>query len=309
MERLGPFSREDVAAGIQRHFENEIVRCVRAYVRRWGLERVALAGGCFANVRVNQVIREAPEVENVYVFPQMGDGGGGAGAALWWWSRLEEASQARPTALERVYLGPAFTSERCRAALEGEPRVHWRRSDDIDAELARRLADGRIVARFRGPMEYGPRALGNRSILYKPTDPTVNDWLNKRLDRTEYMPFAPSVLEEYAGDYFQGWRPEDRAAWFMTATYHVTPLCRRLAPAVVHLDGTARPQVVCRRHNPTYWRLIDLYRRRTGLAIVLNTSFNMHEQPIVCTPEEALRAFLAARLDVMGLEDYLVEPA
>jgi len=309
VERLRPYAKEDIAAGIQRHFETEIARCVRAYVRRWHLPRVALAGGCFANVRVNQVIREAPEVENVYVFPQMGDGGGPAGAALWWWRHLTDDVETQPAAVEQVYLGPAFTNEQCLAALEREPRVRYRRLDDVDAELARRLAEKQIVARFRGPMEYGPRALGNRSILYTPTDPTVNDWLNQRLDRTEYMPFAPSVLEEHAGDYFEGWRPADRAAWFMTATYHVTPLCRRQAPAVVHLDGTARPQVVCACHNPSYHRLIDLYREQTGLPIVLNTSFNMHEQPIVCTPEDAIRAFVAARLDVMGLEDYLVEQA
>jgi carbamoyltransferase len=297
-------TKADIAAGIQRHFEREIARCVRAYARRWGKRRVALAGGVFGNVRVNEVINQLPEVESVYVYPQMGDGGGPAGAALWWENRL---TGVRPAAVEQVYLGPRFTNDHCLAALQANPAVRFRRADDVDAELARLLANGKIVARFRGPMEYGPRALGNRSILYHPGDPTINDWLNKRLVRTEYMPFAPSILEEYAGDYFIGWRPTDRAAWFMTITYHATPRCREHAPAVVHIDGTARPQVVRRQHNPSYHRLIDLYRQATGLPIVLNTSFNMHEEPIVCTPTDAVRAFVSARLDALGLEDYLVE--
>lgn len=305
-EHLEGFSKEDVAAGVQRHFENEIAKCVSAYVRRWGLRRVALAGGVFANVRVNQVIRERSEVENIYVYPQMGDGGGGAGAALWLWQRQTGGT---PAALQNVYLGPVFTNAECLEALRQTSAVRYRQVDDVDAELARRVADGRIVARFRGRLEYGPRALGHRSILYRPTDPTVNDWLNARLRRTEYMPFAPSVLEERAAEYFQGWRPCDRAAWFMTATYHVTPLCRDRAPAIVHVDGTARPQVVRREHNPAYHRLIAEYERLTGLPILVNTSFNIHEEPIVCTPGDALRAFTAARLDALGLEDYLVEQA
>ena len=303
---LRPFSHADIAAGIQRHFENEIARCVAAYVKRWGLKHVTLAGGCFANVRVNQVIRELPGVENVYVFPAMGDGGGGPGAALWWWNHT---TGGRPRPLERVYLGPGFTNDDCRAVLDRTAGVRYRTVDDIESALAQHVADGKVVARFRGRMEFGPRALGNRSILYQPTDPTVNDWLNRQLRRTEYMPFAPSVLEEHARDYFIDWRPSDRAAWFMTATYHTTPHCRRAAPAIVHVDGTARPQVVRREHTPSYHRLISRYHELTGLPILINTSFNMHEQPIVCTPSDAVRAFLAARLDMLALEDYLVERA
>lgn len=299
-EDLRPFSREDIAAGIQRHFEECIVKFVRPHVRKTGLRRVALAGGVFANVRVNQCVREISEVDNVFVFPQMGDGGAAAGCALL-------HSQHQAAALERVYLGPCFTDEQIIRELRLRPALRFNKPDDIELEVARALAEGKTAARFSGPMEYGPRALGNRSILYRVTDPTVNDWLNKRLHRTEYMPFAPTIMEPHAGDYLEDWRPEHHTAWFMTITYRATPRCAREAPAVVHVDGTTRAQVLRREHNPAYYRILETYHELTGLPLILNTSFNMHEQPIVCTPRDALNAFEQSGLDLLAIGSYLVE--
>jgi len=297
---------QDIAAGVQRHFEQCITSYVRGHVRKSGLGRVALAGGVFANVRVNQRVREMAEVEDIYVFPQMGDGGGAVGAAMHLCRCAAPGAPEHP--LDHLYYGPAFSDAEIAAALRERADVTCRESPDPDAELAQALARGRIAARFDGPMEYGPRALGNRSILYRAADPAVNDWLNKRLRRTEYMPFAPTILEEHAAECLQGWRPEHRFAWFMTATYDAAAAFRAQAPAVVHVDNSTRPQVLRCSANPGYHRLIREYQRLTGLPFVLNTSFNMHEEPIVCTPRQALAAFVEARLDLMALGRMIVEP-
>jgi carbamoyltransferase len=237
----------------------------------------------------------------------MGDGGGAVGAAMEVCRRLDPG-RCLDNSFEHLYLGPAFTRGQIEAELPRHAGLSWRPVDDPDVALARAVAQGKVVARFDGPMEYGPRALGNRSILCHATDASVNDWLNQRLRRTEYMPFAPTILERRAAECLEGWRPEHRAAWFMTTTYRGTPGFRGCAQGVVNVDHTTRPQVLRHSANPGYHRLIEEHERLTGLPYVLNTSFNMHEEPIVCTPRDALRAFRQARLDLMGLGPYLVEP-
>lgn len=299
-------SPEDISAGLQRHFEECITSFVRQNVLESGLKRVALVGGVFANVRVNQCIREIPEVEDVYVFPQMCDGGGNLGCAMFVSQTLDPDAEEYP--LEHIYFGPRYSQEEILRALEKSEALKYRVSDDAEAELARALAQGKLVGRFAGGMEYGPRALGNRSILYNVRDPSVNDWLNEKLGRTEYMPFAPTILEERAGEYLEDWRTEHRTAWFMTITYNASAVCRREAPAVVHIDGTTRPQILRQSCNPRYYHLLKEYERLTGLPLVLNTSFNMHEEPIVCTPSDAIEGFKRAKLDIMAMENIIVEP-
>ena len=155
-------------------------------------------------------------------------------------------------------------------------------------------------------MEFGPRALGNRSILYHGADPAVNEWLNKRLNRTEFMPFAPAVLPEFANQCFKVLDAGVRAAKFMTITFDCTDEMKRHCPAVVHVDGTARPQFVYEESNPSFYKIIDEYRKITGIPSLVNTSFNMHEEPIVCTPNDAIRSFLEGRMDILALGDYIV---
>jgi carbamoyltransferase len=154
-------------------------------------------------------------------------------------------------------------------------------------------------------MEYGPRALGNRSILYQPNDPSVNDWLNKALRRTEFMPFAPSTLEEEAERCFLRLAGAERTARFMTITFQCTDWMKEACAGVVHVDGTARPQLVRRGDNPDYHAIIEEYRRLTGVPTVINTSFNMHEEPIVCSPEDAIRAFKLGHLDYLAIGGFL----
>jgi carbamoyltransferase len=135
----------------------------------------------------------------------------------------------------------------------------------------------------------------------------VNDWLNERLRRTEFMPFAPSTLWEYAPQHYRNWKPAAESARFMTITYDCTDWMKETCPGVVHIDGTARPQLVRREDNPSYWKIIDEFRKRTGVATVINTSFNMHEEPIVCSPRDAVRAFCQGHLDYLAIGDYLVK--
>ncbi len=306
---LGDAPREDIAAGAQRHLEEQVVPYIRDAVRRTGEGNVALAGGLFANVKVNQRIRELPDVTGVWIHPHMGDGGLAVGATLALWAGRSPAPPARCVPWPDVFLGPAWTPAEIERILAETPGVRWRRAPDPETVIARLLAAGKVVARCAGRMEYGPRALGNRSILYQATDPTVNDWLNKRLRRTEFMPFAPVLLAEDAPHYLKDFDGRSAyAAEFMTITYDVTDRCRREAPAVVHVDGTARPQLLNAGSNPPLRRLLEGYKALTGLAVLINTSFNMHEEPIVCSPQDALRAFRDGRLDVLALEDFLVEP-
>jgi len=157
-------------------------------------------------------------------------------------------------------------------------------------------------------MEYGPRALGNRSILYQATDPTVNDWLNERLNRTEFMPFAPASLFEDRHKCYKNVGENFFPAMFMTITFDCTEELKRTCPAVVHIDSTARPQLVTENSNPSFYKIIKEYKKRTGLLSIINTSFNMHEEPIVCTPFDAIRAFNLGHLDYLAMSDFLVHP-
>jgi carbamoyltransferase len=297
-----------VAAAMQSVTEEVITALCADAVTATGIPNLALAGGIFANVKLNQRLLDLDVVDDVYVHPNMGDGGLAAGAAL------QVAADERP-ADERllpsfrsdVYLGPEYTDDEVGAVLQSQGRS-FTECDDIEDRVGQLLSEGTVVARHAGRMEYGPRALGNRSLLVQPTDPTVNDWLNARLERTEFMPFAPATLEEHAADFFLGWRPEQVAARFMTITYDTAKSARDQAPATVHVDDTARPQIVRHQDNPSYHRIIDAYRERTGIPSIINTSFNMHEEPIVCTPEDALRALDQGSADVLAINRFLVYP-
>jgi len=298
--------REDLAASIQRLSEDICTRYVAHWMARTGLKQVALAGGVVANVKINQRIHELPGVERIFVYPAMSDEGLAVGAALV--AAAERMGGWTPgrRCFDHVYLGPEFGEREMESALRAAG-VAFTRPGDIEAEIARRIAAGYVVARMTGRMEYGPRALGNRSILYRPDDPSVNDWLNHRLARTEFMPFAPSTLAEHAERCFEHVEGACDAARFMTITFDCTREMRERAPGVVHVDGTARPQLVSAADNPSYYRIIRELMRLTGLPTVVNTSFNIHEEPIVCSPEDAVRAFLKGHLDLLALGPFLAK--
>lgn len=297
---------EDLAASIQTLLEDAVTAYVGHWVRRTGIPHVVLSGGVFANVKVNQRIHELPDVESVTVHPAMTDGGLGVGAAYGSYALRPEA-RTHPfesARLAHAYLGPRWDPDDMFAALR-RAGLATVRPPDLEAKVAELLAGGSIVARYDGAMEYGPRALGNRSILYQATDATVNDWLNERLHRTEFMPFAPVTLAAGADRCYRNLEGAEYTARFMTITFDCTDWMRSEMPAVVHVDGTARPQLLDRETNPGYFRILEHYERLTGLNSIVNTSFNMHEEPIVCSPDDAVRGFLDAGLDYMAMGPFL----
>jgi carbamoyltransferase len=303
-----PFKREDLAASIQKLSEDICREYVAYWVSKTGCRRVALAGGVFANVRINQELHKLESVEEIFIHPGMSDEGLAVGAALALSAKLTRGRGIMPEAkpLDDVYLGCEFSEGEIECALKraGHEYEYY---DNIEEKIARLLAAGYIVARYDGRLEYGPRALGNRSILYQPGDPTVNDWLNKNLVRTEFMPFAPSTLAEYADQCFHGIKGAANAARFMTITFDCTDWMKKHCQGVVHKDGTARPQLVRKEDNPAYYRILHEFHRLTGLPAIINTSFNMHEEPIVCTPRDAIRAFEEGQLDYLALGRFLLK--
>ncbi len=302
------WKREDLAASVQRLFEQLVPRYIAHWMRVTGMRDLALAGGVFANVRVNEEVHRLPEVERMFIHPHMSDGGLGVGAALAACvPGVAKATMARPAKpLRDVYLGPDLDEPDIRAALRAFGLTPVALETPLEEAVADLLAQGYVVARAAGRMEYGPRALGHRSILYQPTDPSVNDWLNKKLRRTAFMPFAPSTLYEARHQCFEGIGGAEHPAEFMTITFHCTPWMREHMPGVVHLDGTARPHLVRKDRNPGFHRVIQAFWERTGLPAVINTSFNMHEEPIACHAEDCVRAFLKGNLDYLAVGPFLI---
>ncbi|MCB9897350.1 MAG: carbamoyltransferase [Planctomycetes bacterium] len=295
------FPKIDVAAAWQHALEVVAGRLVAHWTAETGCSSVVLSGGVTANVKMNQRIFETPGVERLFVYPNMGDGGCGTGLALhlsW------PGGVAEP--LHDVYLGPEFDRASMRAALDARG-LRYAEPADMAAEIARRVHAGEVVGRFDGRMEYGPRALGNRSILYHASEPEVNQWLNTRLGRTEFMPFAPVTTYEARNRFYRNLAGAEHAAEFMTVTFDCTDEMKRTCPAAVHVDGTARPQLVKREVNPAYHDVLTAYERLSGVPCLINTSFNMHEEPIVCSPDDAVRAFLLGRIDALALGPFLAE--
>jgi carbamoyltransferase len=303
LDRLRPYRREDVCAWLQQGLEDELGALVSAWMARTGLGHVALAGGVFGNVRLNQHIAGLPGIASLSVFPHMGDGGLAAGAALLSWAAAVPG--AAPHALKDTFLGPAWDAD----AIAGTLRTAGytpRRVQDLEEQVADRLARGQIVARFDGAMEYGPRSLGNRSILAAATDPTMTDRLNVALSRSDFMPFAPVLLADDADDWTDGLATVRGAARFMTVTTQARPALAAACPAAVHVDGSLRPQLADPVTTPSLARTLAAYRRITGVPAIINTSFNLHEEPIVRSPAEAVATWRAARIDALAIGPFLV---
>jgi carbamoyltransferase len=306
LEEMGDCSPEDLAAGVQRLAEDFLTAYARDQLEGHLPCNVCLAGGVFANVKINQRIREIEGVKGLYVQPAMDDAGSALGAALHVVAEKGGYDLFRQLTLGAVYQGPGYSEEAMEAQLR-QSGISYRRPSDTETEIAKLLDEGKIIGRYTGRLEWGPRALGNRSILVRPTEKSINDVLNKRLNRTEFMPFAPSMLAEYAADYLIGYSEADSAARFMTVTYSIHPDKVQSIDAAVHVDGTARPQVVFREDNETFHKIIEAYHRISGIPAVVNTSFNMHEEPIVNTPDDAIRAYQSGAVDVLSLGPFIVD--
>ena len=290
------------AAAMQQLFEGHCLELLETWLgdilRETG--KLAFAGGGALNVKLNQRIVALPHVRQLFVQPASGDAGTSLGAATY--VAAERGETLRKMA--HVFLGPEFHNADCLAALERvADRAGYRKLDDVPGEVAEILAAGHPVAWFQGRLEFGPRALGARSILGCPSVPGIADRINEQIKfRERWRPFCPSVLDRVAAEIVG----TDHPAPFMTITFDVTPEWRERIPEVVHEDGTARIQVVERETSPRYYALLEAMERLTGNGVLLNTSLNRRGEPIVCTPGDALNVFFGSGLQYLALEDFLV---
>ena len=294
-------TREDVAAAAQYHLEECITEIVTHYVKKTGAKYVCMSGGVFANVRANQCILEIPGVENVFIQPQMGDGGLCVGAAA---NLLYEEGQHK-VQMDDAYLGPEYSDQEIEKALQDYSDIRFDRIEDPTDVAIEAITNNEVIGWYNGRMEFGPRALCNRSIIYHCKDTSVNDWLNERMDRTEFMPFAPVTLEELAPRCYKGWQKDHIASKYMTITYNCTEEMTENCPATVHIDGTARPQIVNESNNSKMYRLLKGFYEKTGGLSLINTSFNRHEEPIVNKPAEAIDALRSGMVDLLVIGSYV----
>lgn len=299
-----------VARALQDRTEEIITEFAEAAVEQTECGNVAISGGVMANVKANQRVYELSSVDSVWVQQAMSDSGLCIGAAYDVGSRERGWTTQR---LESVSLGPEYGETKIENAVQRYRETasfdvrQVSKTDEIAKIAADHLADGDVVCVAKGRMEYGPRALGQRSILYQPTDSKAIDWLNKRLDRTEFMPFAPVTLSEAADECYQDYDPEAcPAADHMTISLDCTETMKKRSPGVVHVDGTARPQIVDKDDDELYYTILKQYYETTGIPTLINTSFNMHGEPLVCTPKQALESWLRSKNEVLILEDRII---
>ncbi|MGE0039645.1 MAG: carbamoyltransferase [Vicinamibacterales bacterium] len=300
---------EDIAASLQVVFEDAVAHVLTGAHARVPHDRLCLAGGCAMNSVANGKIRARTPFREVYIQPAAGDNGTALGAALHVWH--QELGRPRGLVMSHGYWGTAFDDEAVGGVIEasgvaGDGRARWTVLADeaaLTARAAAHLADGRVLGWFQGRMEWGARALGNRSILADPRRADMREIINVKIKfRERFRPFAPSVLEEALDDYFVGAVPDP----FMIQVYPVREDKRAVIPAVTHVDGSGRLQTVSQTTNPRYWALIRAFADRTGVPVLLNTSFNENE-PIVQRPEEALDCFLRTDMDVLVLGSHVLE--
>ncbi len=318
---LGPARRKDepltqrhmdIAHSAQAMYEEAFFHVLNALHARHSLDAVAIAGGCAMNSVANGKIRLRTPFKRAYVQSAAGDAGGAIGAAFSTWHQLGgAAARERGPAHDHAYWGPSFSDDQIRAALDARSEqirtdgctvTHLPDPSVLCLETAKHVAAGEVVGWFQGRMEWGPRALGNRSIVCDPRRADMKDILNLKIKRREsFRPFAPSVLREAVSDWFE----QDDDVPFMMQVYQIREDKRSAIPAVTHVDGSGRLQTVYRHTNPRYHGLISAFRELTGVPMVLNTSFNENE-PVVCRPEEALDCFLRTKMDVLVLGDWVV---
>ena len=291
----------DLAFALQHHFEEVCFHLLNQLHQRVPLADLAMAGGCALNSVANGKIFDRTPFRRTYIQPAAGDEGLAIGAALHTYHSV--LRQPRRHELKHSYLGPEFSESRVRSALQSAG-LQYRKLERsmLLNEVADQIAAGNVVGWFQGRMEWGPRALGNRSIVAHPGRPDMKDVLNARIKHREWFrPFAPSIMADYQREYFE----HDHPSPFMLHVYKIRPEKRKELCAVNHVDDTGRLQTVTREENSMYYDLISAFHRKTGIPVILNTSFNENE-PIVCTPEEAIDCFQRTRMDVLAIGPFMV---
>jgi carbamoyltransferase len=292
---------KNVAYAVQDACEMAVMSVVRTAIERTGSRNLCLAGGVALNSKANGKILASGIVEKIFVQPAASDDGVALGAALA--PYLDEGGSLPNKPMRHAYLGPSFDDKAIESTLRTYKIRHARMSDPA-VTAADLLSHGKILGWFQGRMEFGPRALGGRSILADPRDPEMNTKVNNAVKFREWWrPFAPSFKKEAVGDYLESATDSP----FMILTAQVKPEKRSIIPSVTHVDGSARPQTVEKEINPLYWRLIDEFGKRTGVPVVMNTSFNLRGEAIVHTPTDAVRTFFSSGMDALLIGSFLVE--
>jgi carbamoyltransferase len=309
IQRFGPKRKKgkpveqhhmNIAASAQKVLEETVLLMVNQLHKETGLTKLCLAGGVALNCSMNgRILRETP-FDEIYVQPAASDDGIGIGTAFQLYH--QHTGKPRSFVMDHAYWGPEYSNDTIKHFLD-MAKIPYETPDYLEGRTAELLAAGQIVGWYQGRMEFGPRALGARSILADPTRPDMQDLLNKYVKhREEFRPFAPSVLEEHAIEYFTGCKE----APFMQFVYPVEKHQQAKVPAITHTDGTARVQTVSKAANPRYHRLIRAFEQRSGVPMLLNTSFNVMGEPIVNTPEDAVRCFYSTGMDALVLGDYVI---
>jgi carbamoyltransferase len=289
----------DVAASMQKCMEIYFFRVLNRLHEYTGSVNLCLAGGVAYNSVANGMIRRNTPFREIFIQPAAGDSGTALGVAFYIWNTL--LGNPRRYVMTDAHLGPEYNEAELEQALHSFG-ASYERCEDIEERVAELLAAGKIVGWFQGRMEFGPRALGNRSILADPRQPEMKDVLNRRIKHREsFRPFAPSVLEEYVEEYFEDSYPSP----FMLMVFKVRPEKRPAIPATEHVDHTGRVQSVSKSVNPKFWSVIEAFRQRTGIPLILNTSFNENE-PIVCSPQDAMHCFATTKMDALALGNFLI---
>lgn len=304
----GPFEgrHADIAAALQEALHDAVLHTLADARKETGLANLCLAGGVALNCTLNGVIARSGLFRDIFVQPAANDEGCSVGAALVAAAQNGELQPPAAARWKHVYWGPEYSPDEVLHVLEGfREQFFWEKPVDIAAAIAHEVAQGKIVGWFQGRMEFGPRALGNRSILADPRDARMKDKINEKVKRREaFRPFAPAVVEEDAEVYFDMTGLRDSP--FMLFTVPVCEHQRAVIPAVTHVDGTARVQTVSKETNPGFWRLLMEFKNLTGVSVVLNTSYNVKNEPIVCSPRDALRCLLSTNIDCAAVGEFLV---
>jgi carbamoyltransferase len=302
-KRSDPFTQHhfNIAFGLQKALEETVLQLVQWLYARTGLDSLCMAGGVALNCVVNAVVRDKGPFKNIWVQPAAGDAGTALGAALHI-DLCKRIGGHRNFYMTHPYWGPAYSDNEIEKFLQWT-KVPYRRLDNVAAEAAAILADNKVIGWFQGNMEFGPRALGSRSILASPIDPGMQAILNEIKDREDFRPVAPVVLEEDAKEWFRG----ASFSPFMLFVYDVLPDKADLIPAVRHVDGTARIQTINRRQHKLYYDLIKEFKKITGVPVLVNTSFNTRGEPIVCTPRDAIECFWTSPFDALVINSFLLE--
>ena len=298
----------DIAAGLQAALETSMIHLLRYFKNKTGQTRLSMAGGVALNCTANGLIKRSRIFKDMFIQPAAGDDGTALGAALYVFN--QQYSKPYRTKIQLPFWGPEYKDNELKEIINQVcdiEHIYFEKFDELAEKLAEHLNNGKIAGYYQGRMEFGPRALGNRSILADPRDPEMRNRVNSLIKkREEFRPFAPAVLEEAATQYFDITKGDEKIYSYMLFVTRVRQAYRKKLPAITHIDGSARVQTVSKENNPRFWTVIEAFGEKSGMPVLLNTSFNVRGQPIVCTPTEAIETFVLANLDLLVLGNYMI---